>query len=75
MASTVTPIPYKLYNDKKKSAQMNLEETMNNNPIPKLDSYDAIKIETERLLNREQTFFMINTFVTFGLLITLFKVL
>lgn len=43
--------------------------------LEKIQSYDAIKIETERLLKREQTLFMINSIVTIGLLITLFKML
>lgn len=46
-----------------------------NDPILKIQSYDAIKIETERLLKREQTFFIINSIITVGLFITLFKVI
>lgn len=43
--------------------------------LSKIQSYDAIQIETEKLLKRERTFFMINSVVTLGLLITLFNVL
>jgi hypothetical protein len=43
--------------------------------LEKIQSYDAIQIETENLLKREQTIFMINSIITIGLLITLFKVL
>jgi hypothetical protein len=47
----------------------------NNLILEKIQSYDAIQIETYQLLKREQTLFMINSVVTLGLLITLFKVL
>lgn len=47
----------------------------NNSTLSKIESYDAIQIETENLLKREQTLFIINSIVTLGLLITLFKVL
>lgn len=43
--------------------------------LSKIQSYDAIQIETEQLLKRERTFFVINSIVTLGLLITLFNVL
>ena len=43
--------------------------------LSKIESYDAIQIETENLLKREKTLFVINSIVTLGLLITLFKVL
>ena len=36
-------------------------------------SYDAILIETERLLNREKTLFTINTIITLCLFIAIFK--
>ena len=44
-------------------------------PISKLESYDAILIETNRLLKREHTLFIINSIVTIGLVITLFQVI
>jgi hypothetical protein len=44
-------------------------------PISKLESYDAILIETNRLLKREETLFIINSIVTIGLVITLFQVI
>ncbi len=46
-----------------------------NSILDKIQSYDAIQMETYKLLKREQTIFMINSVVTLGLLITLFKVL
>ena len=49
--------------------------TMNDSSLSKIHSYDAIQIETEKLLKREQTLFMINSIITVGLLITLFKVI
>jgi hypothetical protein len=48
---------------------------MNDSSLSKIHSYDAIQIETEKLLKREQTLFMINSIITVGLLITLFKVI
>ena len=47
----------------------------NDDPINKLESYEAIKIETDSLLVREKTFFMINSIVTVGLIITLFRLI
>ena len=44
-------------------------------PITKLESYDAILIETNRLLKREQSLFIINSIVTIGIVITLFQVI
>ena len=43
-------------------------------PISKLESYDAILIETNRLLKREETLFIINSIVSIGIVIILFKV-
>jgi len=54
---------------------MNNSTIVNNLTLEKIESYDAIRNETEKLLKREQTLFMINSIVTLGLLITLFKVL
>lgn len=60
-------------------SQMNMTNNSNNIKnnliLEKIQSYDAIQIETYKLLKREQTLFMINSVVTIGLLITLFKVL
>lgn len=53
----------------------NNSNNKNNSILDKIQSYDAIQIETYQLLKREQTLFMINSVVTLGLLITLFKVL
>ena len=46
-----------------------------NDPISKLQSYEVIKIETEKLLNREKILFTINSIVTVGLIITVFRVI
>ncbi len=56
------------------STQFNTTNT-SNTTLSKIHSYDAIQIETEQLLKRERTLFMINSIITFGLLITLFKVI
>lgn len=52
-----------------------LTSNTTNDSLSKIHSYDAIQIETEKLLKREQTLFMINSIITVGLLITLFKVI
>ena len=52
-----------------------LGETLNTDPVHKIESYDAIIIETNRLLQREHTLFVINSIVTIGLIITVFKVI
>ena len=69
------PTPYEINNMNKTNEVSKIVNTINDDPISKINSYDTIQIETERLLKREQTLFMINTVVTIGLLITLFKVL
>lgn len=45
----------------------------NENPLNKQISYNAIQIETEKLLNREKTIFTINTVIAVCLFITIFK--
>ena len=50
-------------------------KNIKNDPISKLESFDAILIETNRLLKREQTLFIINSIVTIGIVITLFQVI
>ena len=37
--------------------------------------YEAMKVETEKLLNREITLFMINGVLTLGLMITVFRII
>lgn len=66
---------YETINKKKTRELNNLEIIIKKDPITKLESYDAIIIETEQLLIREKTMFIINSIVTFGLLITLFQVI
>ena len=50
-------------------------KNIKHDPISKLESYDAILIETNRLLKREHTLFIINSIVTIGIVITLFQVI
>ena len=66
---------YTINNNNKKNERNKIAQYINKDPISKIQSYDAIKIETERLLKREQTIFIINSIVTFGLIITLFQVI
>ena len=66
---------YQTNNNNKKNAVSDLVKTIEKKPISKIESYDAIIIETERLLKREQTIFIISSVATFGILITLFKVI
>jgi len=47
----------------------------NTNPINKQISFDAIQIETENLLKREQTIFTINIIISVCLFFTIFKTL
>ena len=46
-----------------------------NDPISKLQSYEAIKIETEQLLKREKILFTINSIVIIGLIVATFRVI
>lgn len=66
---------YEIYNNTKSDAINNLGHTLEKDPVVKLQSYDTIVIETEDLLKREQTYFIINSIVTVGLIITLFQVI
>jgi hypothetical protein len=47
----------------------------NTNPINKQISFNAIQIETENLLKREQTLFTINIIISVCLIFTIFKTL
>jgi hypothetical protein len=40
-----------------------------------LTTNNAVGIETEKLLNRERTLFMINSVITLGLIITTFRII
>ena len=57
------------------NAYSNLDDTILNYTVPKIKSYDAIIIETNRLLEREHALFVINSIVTIGLVITVFNVI
>ena len=46
-----------------------------NDPISKLQTYEAIKIETEQLLTREKIIFTINSIITVGLIVITFQVI
>ena len=66
---------YNTYNNDKNRTLKEIAENIKKDPIVKLESYDATIIETDRLLNREYTLFIINNIITVGLLITLFQVI
>ena len=66
---------YEIYNNNKTNKIIDLVDTMLKDPVTKLETYDAIVIETEDILKREQTYFIMNTVVTVGLIITLFQVI
>jgi|UniRef100_A0A6C0ET66 hypothetical protein len=61
--------------DSKSNLTNKIFYSMSNNekPLTKQISYNAIQIETEKLLNREKTLFTINTVVAVCLFITIFK--
>lgn len=73
--STPPPLIYDYTEMNLPNMTNNFNNSNNNLILEKIQSYDAIQIETYKLLKREQTLFMINSVVTLGLLITLFKVL
>jgi len=62
-------------NNDKNNLISDIVKNIKNDPISKLESFDAILIETNRLLKREQTLFIINSIVTIGIVITLFQVI
>jgi len=64
-----------MYPYEQNKAFLDLGETLNKDPVSKIESYDAIIIETNRLLEREHTLFVINSIVTIGLIITVFRVI
>lgn len=66
---------YEIYNNNKQVAINNLGRTLEKDPVVKLQSYDTIVVETEDLLKREQAYFIINSIVVVGLIITLFQVI
>lgn len=66
---------YEIYNNTKSVALNDLGRTLQKDPVVKLQSYDTIVVETEDLLKREQTYFIINSILTVGLIITLFQVI
>lgn len=66
---------YEIYNNDKNVEVNDIVKTVIKDPVTKLESYDTILIETEDLLKREQTYFIINSIVTLGLIITLFQVI
>jgi len=66
---------YEIYNKTKEKAINELANSIKNDPVGKLVSYDTMVIETQDLLKREQTYFIINSIVTVGLIITLFQVI
>jgi hypothetical protein len=57
------------------NAYSDLDDTILDYTVPKITSYDAIIIETNRLLQREHSLFFINSIITIGLVITVFNVI
>ena len=68
-------IKYKKNNDDKKAVLFNLGKLKSNEPISKLQTYEAVKIETEQLLIREKTLFIINSVVTVGLMVVAIRII
>ena len=68
-------IQYKENNEIKDAVLGNLGKLRSKDPMSKLQTYEAIKIETEQLLIREKTLFIINSVVTVGLMITALRII
>jgi len=68
-------INYKKNNDNKKAVLTNLGKLKSKEPISKLQTYEAIKIETEQLFIREKTLFIINSIVTVGLMVVTIRII
>ena len=68
-------INYKKNNDNKISVLNNLGNLKSKEPISKLQTYEAIKIETEQLFKREKTLFIINSIVTVGLMVVTIRII
>jgi len=51
-----------------------IDKNKNYDQVDKQISYDAIKIETEELLNREKAIFTINSIIIVGLIIIIFRI-
>jgi hypothetical protein len=66
---------YKQNIDNKSSILGKLGVIRKNDPISKLQTYEAIKIETEQLLTREKIIFTINSIITVGLIVITFNVI
>ena len=66
---------YRTHNQNKQVVLNNLGKLKSKEPISKLQTYEAIKIETEQLLIREKTLFIINSIVTVGLLVATFRII
>jgi hypothetical protein len=66
---------YKKNNEDKMALLNNLGKLKSKEPISKLQTYEAIKIETEQLLIREKTIFIINSIVTVGLMVATLRII
>uniref|UniRef100_A0A6C0D1J3 Uncharacterized protein n=1 Tax=viral metagenome TaxID=1070528 RepID=A0A6C0D1J3_9ZZZZ len=66
---------YKQYNQNKNAVLINLGKLKSKEPVSKLQTYEAIKIETEQLLIREKTIFIINSVVTVGLMVAAIRII
>jgi len=52
-----------------------LQKSKHSNMKDHISTYDSVKVETDKLLNRERTLFMINSVVTLGLIITVVRIM
>lgn len=66
---------YSKNNENKTEVLINLGKLKAKEPIAKLQTYEAIKIETEQLLIREKTLFIINSVVTVGLMVATIRII
>ena len=66
---------YRKHNQDKQALLNNLGKIKSKEPISKLQTYEAIKIETEQLLIRERTLFIINSIVTVGLMVATIRII
>jgi hypothetical protein len=66
---------YRKHNQDKQALLNKLGKIKSKEPISKLQTYEAIKIETEQLLIRERTLFIINSIVTVGLMVATIRII
>jgi hypothetical protein len=66
---------YSKNNENKTEVLINLGKLKAKEPIAKLQAYEAIKVETEKLFIREKTLFIINSVVTVGLMVATIRII